>query len=514
MSRGKYARKHKRELEKSVNESQQSPLLDDFFDGSYNFISKFKALNTDTQLEIVRLLHNIVKKEECSPSSGDEKHYAEDARYFLNNIYKLAGCSYDKNNFFPLATDEKRLIRMECYGTINRRKDCELSFLYKYFRKNAQPEKYPQSSYKLLASPSWKVCHQFESFRSIETDIRKHLHKMGIHPDALRVMTVSDFCDVIYQAYKNDENDIVANFLPKTDCIKSKQNKAIMKYAGKEFEALLMKRCTSDGKQIDERAVKAYCDMMRRFGCDDLGSLVITERNYTQRILEGLARDELTNFGIDVSKLEVGMPIPQEFIDYMIDNNKAELIMARDDTGRPISKDGLPQTQYHHNHSVMLARKEDTIAACDYPNNGVNVDVRVHQDFLHRFDKVIHTGVGVEQISARLNIQDKNMRVLLGLDAEKDALYCDLENTPEFRRRRIKDLKCKVNYFDMMQVRMQNEAKVIEKHQIHCPRSYIQEGYRNLKEIENTEDYNKAAMREIRKLLKAQHIARKKGKGR
>ena len=98
MSRGKYARKHQRELEKSVNESQQSPLLDDIFDGSYNFISKFKTLDTDTQLEIVRLLHNIVKKEENSPSSGEEKHYAEDARYFLNNIYKPKAIIIISNN--------------------------------------------------------------------------------------------------------------------------------------------------------------------------------------------------------------------------------------------------------------------------------------------------------------------------------------------------------------------------------------------------------------------------------
>lgn len=509
MSRGKYARKHKRELEQSVNESKQSPLLDEFFDDAYNFISKFKQLNTDAQLKIVRLLHNIVKKEENSPSSGEERHYAEDARYFLNNIYKLSGCSYDKHNFYPLATDEKRLIRMECYGTINRRKDCELSFLYKYFRKKSEPEKYPQSSYKLLASPSWKVFHQFESFRSIEANIRKHLHKSGIHPDALQVMTVSDFCDIIYHAYKKDDSDIVANFLPKSECIKSKQNKAIMKYAGKEYETLLMKSLTSEGKRIDERAVKSYCDMMRRFGCDDLNLLVITERNYTKRTLDDLSKE-----GFDVSELQVGMPIEQSFIDYLVDTNKADLILARDENGIPLSKDGLPQTQYHHNHSVMLARKEDTIAACDYPNNGVNVDVRIHQDFLHLFDKIMHTGGGVEQIAARLNIQNKNMRILLGFDAEKDALYCDLENTPEFRRRKAKDLKCKVNYFDMMQIRMQNEAKIIKKHNIECPRSYIQEGYRNLREIKNTDEYNKTAMREVERLLKAQYIAKRKGKGR
>lgn len=511
MSRGKYARKHQKELEKNVNHNKSLPIFDDIFDDSFNFIHKFKALELDTQIQIVRLLHDIVKKEENTPSHGKEKYYAEEARYFLSSIHKLTKCSYDRDIFYPLARDEKRLIRMECYGTINRRKEDELSFLFKYFRKNSSPGKYPQSSYKLLASPSWKVFHQFESFRSIEPDIRKHLQKTGIHPDALQVMTVNDFCEIIFQAYKVSNSDIIANFLPKNRCIKNKQNMAIMKCAGEEFENLLMKRKVN-GKKIDERLVKSYCDMMRRFGCDDVNTLIVTERKFTKRILEGVARDELVNFGLDISKLEVGMPIPQEFIDYMVDNNKAELIMARDEDGRPLSKDGLPRTQDHHNQAVMLARKEDTIAASNYPNKHINVDERIHQMYLHLFDKVLRSGDDIEQIAARLNIQDTNMRVLLGFDAEKDAIYCDLENNAEFRRRKIKDLKCKVNYFDMMQIRMQNEGKIIDKHNISCSRSYIQEGYRNLREIKNTEDYNKEAMKQVEKLLKAKHFTRKKGR--
>ena len=161
----------------------------------------------------------------------------------------------------------------------------------------------------------------------------------------------------------------------------------------------------------------------------------------------------------------------------------------------------------------MLAGKGDTIAAVNYPNNGIDVEPRIHQEFIHLFDRILHSG-DIEQISARLNIQNKNMRVLLGFNAEKDALYCDLENNPEFQRRKLKDLKCKVNYFDMMQERMQNEAVVIAKYQIDCPRSYIKEGYRNLREIKSTPNYNKEAMRQIEKLLKSQHTSKKKGKSR
>lgn len=514
MSRGKYSRKHKQQLEQKVEQQKNSPLFNEIFTDSYDFINKFKLLDIDTQIQIVHILNNIIKNNEEGLSPQRKGNfYSDEARYLLSSIHKLANFSYDRDVFYPIAREEKRLIRMECYGTINGRKDDELSYLFKYFRKNAKPEKYPTTAYRLLSSPSWKVFHQFETFRSIEKDMRKNLHKMGIHPEALQVMTVNDFCEVIFQSYKTDNSATSANFLPKHECLKNKQNRAIMKYAGTEFEAMLMKR-EVNGKPIDVRVVKSYCDMMRRYGSDDVTSLIVTEREYTKRILEGIAKDELINFGIDVSTLKEGMPIPQEFIDYMVDNNKAELIMARDEEGKPLSKEGLPRMEDHHNLNVMLAGKGDTIVAANYPNNHISVDARIHQDYLHLFGKTMKSGDGVEQIYARLNAIDSRMRVLFGFDAEKDALYCDLENNAEFRRRKAKDLKCKVNYFDMMQIRMQNEAKIIEKHKIPCSRTYIQEGFRNLREIKNTDEYNKEAMRQVEKLLKTEYIAKRKGKGR
>lgn len=508
MSSNKYARKHKAQQEKLIKSNRESPLFEAIFEDSLDFINKFRKQDTDTQVAIVKILHSIVRKDESVPTSGKEKYYAEEARYFLNKIHRMAKCSYDRDIFYPLARDEKRLIRMECSGTINRRKDDELSFLFKYFRKKAKAGKFSLSSYRLQSSPSWKVFHQFESFRSIEGTVKRQLQKSGIHPDALSVMTISDFCEVIFQAHKQSSTDLTANFLPKGECVKNKQNKEIMKYAGAEFERILLNRKV-DGKKIDSRVVKSYCDMMRRYGTDDINSLIVTERKYTKRVLEDLAEKE----NIDISDIKPGTPIPQEFIDYMVDNDKARLLQARDENGKPITARGLPNLQDHHNRAVMLARRGDTIAAVNYPNNHISVDCRIHQQYLHLFDKVLRSG-DVEQIATRLNVEDTNMRVMLGFDAEKDAIYCDLEQSKEFKQRQSKDLKCKVNYFEMMQKRMQNEGKIIKKHNINCPRSYIREGYRNLEEIKTADDYNKEAMKQVEKLLKANYIARKKGKNR
>ena len=147
MSRGKYARKHKRQLEQQVVQQENSPLFDEIFTNSYDFVNKFKAQDTDTQVEIVHILYNIIKNNEGGLSPQKKGNfYAEEARYLLSSIHKLAHFSYDRDVFYPIAREEKRLIRMECYGTINGRKEDELSYLFKYFRKNAQPWKYPTTA--------------------------------------------------------------------------------------------------------------------------------------------------------------------------------------------------------------------------------------------------------------------------------------------------------------------------------------------------------------------------------
>lgn len=492
MSGGKYAKKHQKqkEQEKQTAVARVSAPLSEFFDDSFNFIKIFKTKNVDTQIYIVRVLHDIIKKDEQKPSHGKDKYVVEQARYFLSSIHKLANCSYDHDIFYPLAKDEKRLIRMECHGTIDRRRDDELSCLYKYFQKRAAPKLYPASNYRLANSPSWKVFHQFESFRSIEPKIRKYLRKSGIHPDALSVMTVNDFCDVIYHTFKTSSSDLAVRFLDHKDTIRGRQNLQVMQYCGNEVERLLLK------KGIDYRCVKSYCDMVRRFGTTDINSLVVTERQFTPRILNDLA-----NKGFDVSQFKPKMPIPQSFIDHMIDNGYGDLLLARDKKGNPLDKSKLPRMEDHHNKSVMLARKEDTIAATNYPNNHISVDARIHHQYLHLFDTVMHSG-NIEQISSRLNVQDGTMRVLLGFDAKEDAIYYDLEQTEEFQKRKTEDLKCKVNYFDMMQKRMQNEAKIIQKHKIPTSKAYVKEGLTSLREIKDTSEYNKAAMRQIEKLLK------------
>lgn len=490
MSRGKYARKHRREHEKKASQNGHSPLYIEGFKNIDDFINVFRKLDINTQREIFDQLYEVVRREEISPSKGRERFYASKARAYLGKIVELSGCKYENNVSIPLATDEKRLIRMDSHGSISKRKDRSLSFIFDYFLKRAEPEKYSSRMYRLSSSPSWRVFRQFESFRSIEKDVRAYLQKSGIHPDALKAMTVNDFCEVIYRAFKDRDSE-TAHFLQGGKYTKNGFVKELMKYAGKDLEQYLIER-----RGLDVRVVKSFCDKMRRYGSTDLSTLVVTERVYTPRILHDLAEKE----GINVSKLEPGMPISQQFIDYMVDNDKAMLIAARDEKGRLLSKEGLPNVEAHHNNPVML-RSDTTIAAANYFSNIVLVDDRMHRPFLHRFDRIMRLDEGqTQQLLSRLRIADCNVHVMLGFDGENDVICCNLENTPEARRRKEVDLKYKVNYFEMMRAREDNEKILVRKYRIPAPSSYVAENGVFAQNPKKSKKRNKDSVQGIEKL--------------
>ena len=60
----------------------------------------------------------------------------------------------------------------------------------------------------------------------------------------------------------------------------------------------------------------------------DINTLIVTETNYTPRILTDLNRA-----GYDISDINVGDAIPQAFVNRLIDENKGFLLLARDEKG-------------------------------------------------------------------------------------------------------------------------------------------------------------------------------------
>ena len=407
------------------------------------FYNGFSTLSHQEQLTYIALLREYTKDRNNVRHSIAEKQ--------LNVIHEKTGSSYEEGTCAPLFVDEKRLVRMDCYGSINRRREDQLSPLYKYFRERQGQKNYKLSLYDLDASPNWRVMTQFQSFRNIEDQIKLYMQKNKFHPDTLKVMTVSDFCDVIYNIFANKDAER-AHFVEKEDCIRNRYVRSFMKNYGNNFRNLLL------SKKIDERCVNSLCNQMKRFGACDLDGLVVTEIYHTPRTLKALKRN-----GYNVGKAKVGDKIPQKLVDELIDENKANLILARDRNGEPVDRYVLPRLEVHHGYAVKFTDSE-SLAASNYPNHLVLVESKMHQYYYHLFDTLVKHD-NMQTFFSHLNITDKQMRTRIGF-AENDAVFGDLENNQEFLERRQEDLLHKANYYECQAEYMNNVAIVIKKHNI------------------------------------------------
>lgn len=439
----KFARKHNIE----IDVVEDDKLLDipeefvDFFENHYNFSKRFLKLPYDKQISLISCLYKF--------SSTEDAYYGNLSSFYLQKVHEITDSDYEEGSFEPVAVDEKRLIRMDCYGSITKRRQDQLSFLYRFFKNRQKKQKHLLREYDFDKSPAWKVMAQFESFRSIEPKLKRALYQDRINPDILKVMTITDFCDLIYNTYR-DENSEKAYFIKPQNSVKNRYIKHFMKECGDTFYRMLIER------GIDERAVKSLCNKMRRFGSCDLESLVVTETHYTPQILKDLSRN-----GFDVRGIEVGMPIPDKFINYLIDNDKEQLVAAKTKDGFPINKYVLPRLELHHSRAVKFADSE-YLAASNYPDRLVLVESLMHQKYYHIFDSILKQN-DMRNIFSRLNISNKYMRMRLGF-ASDDALYGDFENTPQFRQRLIEDKKHRVNYFEMRNQYYENVHEISEKY--------------------------------------------------
>ena len=437
----KFARKHNVVIEIEENDKLLSLPKEfvDFFENHFGFSKRFLRLSYDAQISLISHLYNF--------SSSEDPDYGEISSFYIQKIHEITDSDYEEGIYKPVAVAEKRLIRMDCYGSIMRRRPDELSELYRFF-KHRKKEKHLLRDYNLDDSPAWKVMAQFESFRSIAPKIKRALYKSKMHPDVLKVMSVNDFCDLIYNTFQ--EGTEKAHFIKKENSIKNRYIKQFMKECGDSFYRMLIDR------GIDERCVKSLCNKMRRFGSCDLESLIVTETHYTERVLKDLRKN-----GFDVRGIEVGMPIPDKFTDYLIDNKQENLILAREKDGSLVNKYVLPRLELHHSRAVQFADSE-YLAASNYFNRLVLLESGIHHKYYHIFDSMIKQN-GMQNQFSRLNISSPYMRMRIGF-APDDALYGDFENTAAFRQRIIEDKKHRVNYFEMRDLYLDNVREALSQY--------------------------------------------------
>ncbi len=500
----KYARKHLLQQNEAAAQKSAQPhqvLKDRLSDDNQiiwdilcepnNFEERFLKLSYPQQILMVVTLHDIVKNQERNPQRGTAAKFADLAEEHLEKIHLLTDSQIDNGDFEPLADDEKRIIRMDCYGKINKRPDHQLSPLYKYFNapKNAVTAKF--SEYDLDNSPSWRVFKQFESFRSIANKVKYYLFKKQINPDALKVMTVNDYCDVIYNTFKPESENRAAHFIQPDKNIRVRLIKTFMRHCGSDFEQQLIR------KGSDPRCAASLCNAMKRFGYTDTNSLIVTETNYTPRVLT-----DLNHAGYDVSALKIGDKISQAFTNQLIDENKGFLLLARDEKGAPLDKSSLPKLELHHKHAVQFTASSGYLAKANYPHNLLLVDAPMHRNYYHLFDAVYKQNQ-MNNFYQRLNVNNPYMVSILGFN-EQDSIYFDFEKTAAFQKREAEDKANVVNYLQEMEQRMQNEIAVAEKYRIPYNNTAIQSSSNGLNLLAEKMGKNSENLQKFSKWLAAQ----------
>lgn len=503
----KYARKHFQEkpavaAADFMTKSQKND--DDLWNILYtpeNFIEQFYNLPYTRQLDFISLMHQLVFRGQKEQHSSLQKAFIREAAFHLDEIHRLTDSSYDEGVYTPLADDEKRLIRMECHGSINRRLPHQLSFFYHYFTtmeyiQRDKKQKFRLAEYDFNTSPTWQIFRQFETFRRIEPKVKRYLYDKQFNPDILKIMTVSDFCDAIFHTYKKSNSDECAYINETGESIKQRFVKQFMKHCGAAFEKRLI------DKGIDERAVKSLCNAMRRFGICDLNSLKVTETHYTPQILQ-----DLDNAGYNVSHIQPGDAISQVFVDELIDEHKEALILARDENGKILNKSALPSLELHHKHAVCFMADKKTLASANYPNNFLLVDSKMHSRYYHLFDRIVSSNK-VQMYYSRLNANCRTMCSIIGFEIE-DAICYDLEDNKTFQKRRSDDLAYKVNYFQKMEERLYNEQEISQKYQLDYSRRCLTKAYDDITEISRKLDSNSEQMKTFKNWLNKKYKASK-----
>lgn len=174
--------------------------------------------------------------------NGDRDTTVEN-RYKNKDLYKQQliqkfrrwGLIYVEKKHYSLSYNEKHLIRMDFYGTVDEPSEYQLSEQYKknksdlppvYSRKqkkqlakqnslenvdtsvasanNLQQEEFELKDYNLDQSPVWRIIRTFPRFHAIENKVRIQMQRQKLNPDIIPYLNVYDYSDLLYHYFKRD----------------------------------------------------------------------------------------------------------------------------------------------------------------------------------------------------------------------------------------------------------------------------------------------------------------------
>lgn len=441
----KYARKKARiaaqQAEKQIEPASHEPFLDVIYNDT-DYLDIFHKLSLPDQIKAYRTLKRLMEGLNKADLSEADKSLGQMAERKLEKINAVAGLKLEEKRHYALSPEELHLIRMDCYGAVDKRPSHQLSDFYKGILRRPLSKKAAIKDYNLDNAPAWKVFRQFGSFRKIEPDICRYMAKTRINPEILTVMGIKDFSDLIFNTFCTDKNQIKVSF-SKVDPPRNAFVKAMANKYGSRMAEILR------AENIDERYIRSLISAMKNYGAADASRIIITETNFTPRVLTDLAKAK-----IPCDDYHIGDKIPQPLINALMHEDKGILLAARDENGNLLQSENFPSFEVHHKTAVMESGRLAYIAMVNYRNNFVLTSSGLHRHVLHGFDILTSSGAK-EAYHRRLEFTNPNITFMFGFTSDKQ-IECNWNHGRAYAHKSEEDIKNIVSYDKVMAELIEN----------------------------------------------------------
>lgn len=307
-------------------------------------------------------------------SSSINRQERDFIREEIKTLIRTWGLTYvDDLAHYPLSREEKHIIRMDFYGSINQTEKVpprtNLSERYLQFinAPQFQQAELPAQDYNLDASPTWQLFRQFPRFQKIESELKEQMHKMHIPAELLPAMNAYDFSDILYNYFKEDENS------PKAHLFLGAR-KSFIKDFIRHNENALKKYLTQIN--VDQRYIDALVDEMKRFG--KTSNIMVMDPIKWKTLFKQYQKAGL------IPTDEVYTPdVPQKYKDLIKEHNDYFKVAILDKEGKPLSG---PEFSVHHKTAVKDAATIPDLADVNkFENLCLTIDSPYHR-ILHSLD--------------------------------------------------------------------------------------------------------------------------------
>lgn len=223
-------------LLEAIEAQKKQQTITDLAHAAETLAQHLSGRTDDEALSAEQHINNLLDKYYNGDRDADaSRRFANKALYKQQLIKTLRhyGIEYVEKHHYPLSSDEKHIIRMDFYGSINRPRFNKLTSLYQTYLRNrgrsdvaenqdevpttkkrgrskisVNPSDglYPLNAYDLNTSPAWKLFRLFPRFHKLENRMLKTIQALKISPEHLQSLSVYDFSDILYRTYRKTED--------------------------------------------------------------------------------------------------------------------------------------------------------------------------------------------------------------------------------------------------------------------------------------------------------------------